>query len=262
MENINFGEILLSILFLAIVGHILYEIFFKKKFITYAPGDFSQTRIANNMPEHASDEENEEVEGILEEVFKSWTVVEVTDDNEYRQPLKAKQVKGSTELINKAIGLCPTGEYAVERLNEITNVINLANKRVFTGSKTLVIVALVVFALISYASGTWSAAFFFIGSIVFYILASFTPAFIINRKEAKGNGGKRSFMTALIGGIFGTIASAKTVKYVDPNGKVVDTDNSETWMAMIFTFFMMVIISSLIAVIGLISYLRNFWLYI
>ncbi|MDR1883875.1 MAG: hypothetical protein LBR26_13995 [Prevotella sp.] len=261
MENVNFGAIAILIVFLAIIGHIIYELFFKKKFVSYTTDYFRQVRITNDKTEYASNEEHEEAGNLLEKVFKSWPTVEITDDNEFREPLKTSQVKESTTLLNAVITVCPTDEALVNRLNELTGVINAANKRIFNGSKALVIIAFAIFILISLISGTWSGAAYFIGSIVFYILASFTPAFVIDRKIANGKEGKSSFMTSLIGGLFGTIATAKTVKYIDRDTReVVDTDNSRTWIAMFFTFIVLFLLSSFIAVIALINYIRNYWL--
>jgi len=261
MENLS--AILILVIFVAILGHILYMLFFRKKIPMFTTETFSQQRLKDEKSEYSSEAENQEAEQLLESVYESWSVVETTEDDVLRAPLKYKQVKGTATLLNAVIALAPTDEAVVERFNELADVLNDGNKRKFNGSKTLIISALVIFVLISLISGTWSGALFFVGSIVFYILASMTPMFVINRKEVNGQGGKRSFMTSLIGGLFGTIATAKTYKYVNKNtGEVVDTDNSETWMSMIFTFIVLCFLSFLIGAIALINYIRNYWLHI
>jgi len=261
MEDINWGAIGILIIFLAMTGHILYELFFKKKFKSYTVNDFRELRISNGEQEYASKEENEEAENILKSVFDSWTVVDTTQDEEFRDLHKSKQVKKSTELLNTVISVCPTDEHIVNRLNELSNAVNLANKREFNGSIKLIIIVPIVFALFSFMSGSWSSVPYFAGSIIFYVLSSFTPLFVINRKRFKGHDGKGSFMSSFIGGLFGTIAAAKTVKYINKDtNEVVDTDNSETWWAMGFTFVILVLISFFVVFIALINYIRNYWL--
>jgi hypothetical protein len=256
------GQIIILIIFLAIVGHMVYEIFFKKKFGLYTIEDFRQARITEGRHEYATDEEIDDADRLLTEVFESWSVVDVDDNGEeLRSPLKAKQMKNSTALLNAVIAIAPTDENAINRLNDFGDEINNCNKRKFNGSKTLIITTSVIFILISLISDTWAGAGYFIGSIIFYILASLTPLFVINRKIVNGKGGKRSFMSTLIGGLFGTIATAKTVKYVNRNtGEVVDTDNSETWISTAFTLIVLAILSALIGIIAIINYIRNYWL--
>lgn len=254
------GQIIIGVIFLAIIGHIVYEIFIKPKLKIYSVDDFIQTRVAEGKPEYATEDENEEALGLLEEVYNGWRVVNSSAENETRAPLKGKQVKNSVTLLKAVATIAPTDEEVVDRLNELSEVVNTANKRSFNGSKTLIIASIIVFVIISLISGTWAGAVFFIGSIIFYALASFTPTFVLHRKEINGSGGNRSFMTAIIGGLFGTIAGARTVKTINRDtGEVVDVDNSETWISMLFTFLVLVALACFIAIFGFINYLRNFW---
>ncbi|NDV65377.1 hypothetical protein [Bacteroides sp. 224] len=261
MEDITAICILVALGFAIL--HIIYDFFIKKKFAAYQVDDFRKIRLDANLPEFSSEEENNRASNLLEEVYESWPVVEVTEDDELHAPLTGKQMKASTALLKEVITIAPTEEDLTERLNELSGVVNSANKRCFNGSKTLVISALAIYILLSLISGTWAGATFFIGSIVFYILASMTPTFMINKRIMSASDGKRSFMTSIIGGLFGSVATAKTIKYVNKNtGEVVDTDNSDTWIKLAFTFIVLVFVSFFIAVIGLINYVRNYWLYI
>jgi hypothetical protein len=69
-------------------------------------------------------------------------------------------------------------------------------------------------------------------------------------------------MSGIIGGLFGGIATARTVKYVDKHGNTVDTDHSETWIMMAITFIAIFMLAVFIIFIGIINYIRNYWLFI
>ena len=59
-----------------------------------------------------------------DEAFATWTVIEKTDDDEFRKPTKMKQIKKSVLLIDQVIGMCPSDADVIERLNSLTDVIN------------------------------------------------------------------------------------------------------------------------------------------
>lgn len=264
MENV-LSTIIILIIPVALLAHILYEIFFKKKFAVHTVEDFSQQRVAEGKNPMASDKENAEASRLLEDVFNCWTVVDHNANGEIRTPLKNKQMKTSTNLLNTIVAIQPTDQGIVDRFNDLSDEINNVSKRKFNGSKTFIIATIAVFVIISLISDTWAGAGFFGGGVVFYILASMTPQFMINRAIVKGKDGKRSFMTRFIGGLFGTVAAAKTyhvtTKYSDGSSSS-HTDNSQTWISLAFSFIVLVAISMFIAVFGLINYIRNYWLYV
>ena len=67
----------------------------------------------------------------MDEAFATWTVIEKTDDDEFRKPTKMKQIKKSVLLIDQVIGMCPTDADVIERLNSLTDVINSGEERHF-----------------------------------------------------------------------------------------------------------------------------------
>ena len=99
--------------------------------------------------------------------------------------------------------------------------------------------------------------------IALYLLASRSTNFLIAEKQQKGGGGS-SFLSGIIGGLFMGVAAAKTYKtvttYSDGTTKT-ETDNSETWISLIFGLIIMVLLSLLLSVISVINYLRNYIIY-
>jgi len=267
-----FVGILILVIVFAILGHMIYELFIKKKLSEDRTIDFfiQQRMEVGKLPKSTA-EEDEEAERLLNDVFVFWPVVESTADDDLRAPLKYKQVKKSILLLKRVEDLQPTNELIVDRLNELSGCVNSANKRQFNGSKTLIIVAIIIFTLIFFISGAslsgsnLNSLIFPICSLAVYIMASLTPTFVLNRRIAKGKGKSRNFMTVFIAGLFGMIAAAPTYKTVtkwSDGSTSSDTDHSATWFSLILTFVVLVLVSFFIVVIGLINYVRNYLLYV
>ena len=269
-------EIILGILILSltvvIVGHMIYELFIKKKLSEKHTADlFRQQRMEAGKSPESTAEEDEEAEILLNDAFVIWPVVESTADDDLRAPLKRKQVKESTLLLKRVEDLQPTNDLIIDRLNELSGCVNSANKRQFNGSKTLIIITIIIFTLISFISGgvfSWSnlsSYMFPICGLTIYIMASMTPTFVLNRRIVNGKGNSRNFMTVFIAGLFGMIAAAPTYKTVtkwSDGSTTSDTDHGATWFSLILTFFVLVLVGFFIAVIGLINYIRNYLLYV
>ena len=110
-------------------------------------------RLAAGMPEKMTDEEITEAWKLMDEAFATWTVIEKTDDDEFRKPTKMKQIKKSVLLIDQVIGMCPTDADVIERLNSLTDVINSGEERHFDGSKKLIWLGVIVGILMYWMMG-------------------------------------------------------------------------------------------------------------
>lgn len=253
--------ILIILVFLGCVGHMLYELFrgarYKKVFTV---DDMKAARVLANKPENMSDEEEAQVIDLLDRVFESWSVVEPDENGaEMRKPTKMKQIKASVQLLDEAIALQPTSEELVTRINELADVINSNEKRYFNGSKRLIWVGAIVgivFCFIMLQMGITILL-----STVAYVLASRTPAFLIDKRSTRGG----SFANGMIASVFAMIAGARTIRTVttySDGHKEVDDDHSEHWVAWALALVIFVIIAVLMYVWAFFNYLRNYVLYV
>jgi len=250
---------------LAIIAHMVYENFIRKRLPTdYSAESFEQLRIQSGRTRQASDGENARAMECLDGIYDLWSPIPTDNGEELRGPLSHKVIKQSHLLLAQAVTECPTDEAVAVRMNEICEVLNSMQKRSFTGSKTFLATSIVLAVLMSFAMGEYQPLLMIGFSCVIYCLASMTPLFMQVRKEMRGSGGRPKFMTAIISGLFGAVATAKTYKTVtewSDGTKTTDVDHSQTWFALIFGFVIMVILALFMWFVALISYLRNYIMY-
>lgn len=254
--------ILVLIIYAGYVGHMIY-VYFKgpryKKIFTV--DDMKVARVMSGKSETMSDEEEAEVIDLLDRVFDTWTVVEPDEfGNEMRKPTKIKQIRNSVDLLNGVIALQPTSEEWVNRINELTDVINSNEKRYFNGSKKLVWVGVLVGAAFCFIM--LQMGIIILVSTAAYLLASRAPAFLIDKQAERGFGNVHN---GIITGIFAMIAGARTIRTVTKYGdgsKDVEDDHSEHWIALFISLILFVLIAYLMSVWAFINYLRNYVFYV
>ena len=236
--------------------------------------DFERNRKQGMEQVFGEDEANELATSYLSNAFESWTLIEKEDDDEVRSPQSRKDIKKSLEWINKAIALNPTNEQVVNRINELGNIVNNQLKRYFNGNKFLLVISILVYAGLLYFTGkddiyeglmkTW---WMFV-SITVYIAASFTPKFLLEKRERK-RGQKRStsfpaLVIATLLGMFYSQPVARRVRRTWSDGTV--TEGTEADFSSLFYLLLGIvfafIFSILIGVIGLVSFFRNYVFYI
>jgi hypothetical protein len=149
---------------------------------------------------------NEQAYEYLENAFNAWSVVKAKGSEEYRKPTSSKQVRNSIKWINQAIAMGPSEKVLVDRINELGAVINDNEKRIFQGSKRLLIfvgiIGAIIFYLI-YRSNDVSKAL--IGASIYwsfgllYFIASMTPVWLAEKKKFAGsvNSGFMNFASNL-----------------------------------------------------------------
>jgi glyoxylase-like metal-dependent hydrolase (beta-lactamase superfamily II) len=165
-------------------------------------------RLAAGMPEKMTDEEITEAWKLMDEAFATWTVIEKTDDDEFRKPTKMKQIKKSVLLIDQVIGMCPTDADVIERLNSLTDVINSGEERHFDGSKKLIWLGVIVGILMYWMMGV-GMMFSTLIATGLYVVASRTPQFLIDKRALRGGG---NIHNGIFAGVFGLLAGAQTVR--------------------------------------------------
>ncbi len=258
----NMGQIIVIFILLCVVAHMLYVkfVFGKRYRIVYTPEYFQEIRRSKGLNENTSEEEDKEIWSLLSRAFEGWPVVEQTDD-EYRKPKRMKHIKSAAALIDQAIELAPTNQETVNCLNELTEVINSNETRVFDGSKALIGIATAVSLFLWYSAGFGTFAMFFVATLT-YILASQTPVFLVEKRSKRGGG---NIHDGIFKGTKSMVKGAKTVRTTttwSDGSKTVEDDHSEHWISLFFSVIILFMQGILIAIWTLVNYLRNYILYI
>ena len=262
------AEVLLGVLVIAVLlfvlGHMVYQNFIRKDFRTdYTVKEFTQSRKEEGLAA-MSQQEVEDINRKIDSVVDLWGSIPDEHGDPFPYPLKRSVVKSTIAVIVESLAAKPTDKGTIERINDINEVLNHALVRQFTGSKAMIIVALIVGILLSIGAGQAAPIIFFGISLLFYLLASRTATFVIAAKQAKGRNSSVSFLTGLIGSLFMGVATAKTYKtvttYSDGTTKT-ETDNSQTWISLIFGLVVMFILACILILISLINYIRNYLIY-
>lgn len=263
------GQAIMTIIFLlallAVIAHMVYENYFRRKLpMDFSVEGFSRMRTEAGETPQAPDAQNRTAMQHLDEIYDMWTAVQTDDGEEMRTPLSRKAVRKSHALVDAAIACKPTDPETVARLNETCEVLNNVEKRSFAGSIKFMVVSIVMAVLLSLISGAFNILWIIGASCVIYWLASRETLFMQVRKEVNGNGNRPKFMSALIGGLFGAVATAKTYKTVtkwSDGTTTTDVDNSETWITLIIAIILMIVLAIFMWAIALVNYLRNYILY-
>lgn len=254
-------SVLVLIAYAAMIVHMVYIHFkgprYKKQFTVE---DMKSERVAQNKPEEMSEDEYNEAVNLLQRVFDTWTTVGQNEDGEeLRKPTKMKQVKASSMLLDQAIALQPTDEEMIAHINELTEVINSNETRYFDGSKPLAWLGGIVGVIFCFIMPQFGVITLI--STGAYIMASKTPAFLVEKRAKRGGG---NIHNGIISGIFGMIAGAQTVrtvyKYSDGH-KEYEDDNSQHWIAWVLGLALLFTIAMCMAIWAIINYLRNYVLY-
>lgn len=246
---------------LFIVGHMVYlnsrGKHYKKVFTVK---DFEEERALAGISKEMAEQEIQEAFERMEKAFNTWTVVEITDDDEFHKPTKMKQVKASVVLIDQVIAMMPTNENVVERLNGLTEVINSAEERHFDGSKKLIWLGAIVGILMFWMMGIEMclSTLFATGA---YVLASRTPQFLIDKRAARGGG---NIHNGIFAGLFALLAGAQTVRTIskfNDGSKTYEDDHSQTWIALAIGFIVMIVLAMMMSFWAFLNYIRNYVLY-
>ena len=154
--------------------------------------------------------------------------------------------------------LQPTDPDIIARMNEYITVYEDRTKRVFTGSKWIIISAVGLAALFVWTGGITSFLFIHTLGIVFYILSSRTPMYILEKRMNLFGGGG-SIVGAIFGGLF-IGAGAKHYNVYSDGRKERDYSSEFTGGAVYF--FLIVIVAMFMgfmaAALGVVNFLMNY----
>ena len=272
----SLGETILGILLLLAIlfmfFHMLYVLFWPRVFeMIYKkkhPSVIWKTTVDEQMalrreeglPETMPDSETDMYVDKLNQVFDTWTPVPGETD-QWIITTK-KQMDESRAAIREALDAHVTDPDVVARINELVDCVESSSKRLFDGSKVMVWITIIFAGIMWYASGFQSSLFFFL-SLGLYYMASLKPVFMIDHRTFKGSSG-RGALNWLLGGVFGMILGAQTVRTVtkwSDGTTTTDDDHTQHLVAWAIAIIVMVILVIFLFVWSLVNWLRNYVIY-
>lgn len=262
----SIGDIMLSVLmgvgFIWMIGHMVYELFIKKNpFTLISIQEMQEKRREFGQSLDMTEDEQQQCLSLIEQEFEIWTPIP-NDPQDRRIITTKKQLNHAEETIAQIKEIKPTSPEIIDAVNEYINVSADCKKRVFTGSKVILLFVALFTVFIFFIAG-WRGVPFFVISGVTYYLASLTPNFMLYRKELKGNTGSGA-LSWVLGILAGMILGAKTVRTTtlwSDGSKTVDDDYSQHQVAWIISLVVTVIIIFFLVLWSAINYIRNYVLY-
>lgn len=227
----------------------------------FTPELVANARTSVGKISESTPEEDREVENLLEQAYLCWSETDPDENgNEMRQPTSRKQIKTSCSYLDQAIALQTTDSDLLERLNELTNAININEKRTFDGSKILVWLG-GIFGVLSFFLFDTGLAFSVLFSTGVYIVASRAPLFLVAKRQKRGGG---NIHNGIVGGVLAMIAGAKTVRTVykfDDGTQAYKDDHSQHWIALVLGLIILIILALTMIFWAILNYLRNYIIY-
>ena len=254
-------ELSLPILLIcAIIIHMIYELLFKRAPKKLNINEVRQAR-ANAGLYSMSYMEADTLLNKISAIYNSWTQYVDEDGRDMCIITKHSQAKKTRLLLKEIAAALPDNSNVIREYNELREHYITSTKRTYNASTPYIVISAILGVVFSLIAQEYSMLGFVAVSIVLYIMASMTPVYMNNRRVLNGNNRSAWFMSGIIAGIFGTLATAKTVTTItkwSDGSTTRDTDNSQVWGSLIFTIIMLFIITMFMFVVAFINYLRNY----
>lgn len=258
-------ELSLPILLIcAIIIHMIYELLFKRAPKKLNINEVRQAR-ANAGLYSMSYMEADTLLNKISAIYNSWTQYVDEDGRDMCIITKHSQAKKTRLLLKEIAAALPDNSNVIREYNELREHYMSSTKRTYNGSTPYIVISAIIGVVFSIIADEFFMLAFVAVSILFYFMASMTPTYMNNRRVLNGNNRSAGFMSGIIAGIFGTLATAKTVTTItkwSDGSTTRDTDNSQVWGSLIFTIIMLFIITMFMYFVALINYLRNYILHI
>lgn len=243
--------ITLFVIVLAIAAHTIYLLATTKKLKeNYTVEAFRKNRAAAGLGAMTK-EEVDELNTKLDSIDTIWGEIADSKGNMVVYPHSRKSLNQSLEILNAAIALNPDNKDIVTKINDYNEVLNHALTRQFSGSKTIIAIATILGLILGFGTGFYMAIVATIVTVLAYILASYTPNFMLIEQIARN--GKRS--TSLVKRLLLALIGSVTVANQN------DKDKSERWVSYLLLFVGTIVMAFLLPIIALVNYLRNYVIY-
>lgn len=264
--------ILAVVILIAFFGGLAYMfiILRKKLYVEVSVEQMKDQRLSQGLAPAASNDENSKAAELLETALNQWSSFKGEDGETYFIPRRMAHVRRSVALINQTKSFMPTDSTVIDRMNELGGIINERTKRSFAGSWTLLVVSalvLLLFFFIGPSGGFFKkvlSLWWLWGSMIFYIMASYAPQFLIE-KRMEWFGGKK-FSSGLIKTVLAIVAATPVSYTVVTKWNDGSTTKSEEgtggfFLVVALALIALVIIGTCIILFGIINFLRNYLLY-
>lgn len=246
------------------VAHIVYVNFLKSNSRTdYTVAEFEKNRTEASLPA-LTKAEIDSMNSRLDSIDDIWGEIVDSSGDMVCYPHKRSTLKRSIDIVNQVISENPADKGVVAKINEYNQIINHATSRQFNGSKAIIVIAAIVGIIMGIATDMFAPVISVVAGIVVYALASRTPNFMLIVQIAKGRDASKSYLSRLLSSLFMGVATAKTYKTVttySDGSKSTEIDRSEKWISLIVAIVATIVLSFLLIPIGVVNYLRNYWIY-
>ena len=206
----------------------------------------------------SEEERNNRAAMILDEIEKKLTPFQEEGEDlvTITKGSQARYMKKAIDYIQQ--NLAPTDPELIARVNEFVTVYEDRTKRVFTGSKWIIICAVGIGIFLAWTGGITTFLFIHILGIVFYILSSRTPMYILEKRMNLFGGGG-----AIVGAIFGGLfigAGAKHYNVYSDGRKERDYSSEFTGGAAYFLIIVVVamFLGFMVAALGVVNFVMNY----
>ncbi len=265
-----------TVIALAILGAFLgglvymFLILRKKYYVEVSETQMQDQRLTQGLSPTSSDDENSKAAELLESVLNQWSTFKGEDGETYYIPRRMAHVKRSVNIINEVKSYYPTSSLVINRMNELGGIINERTKRSFAGSWTLLGVTSLVLLLFYFMApagnffhkilGLW----WLWGSMIFYVMASYAPQFLIEKRMEWF--GDKKLSSGLIKTVLAIVA-ATPVSYtvVTSWSDGTKTKSEEGFGGFLFVAILavmaLIIIGLCIIFFGIINFIRNYLLF-
>jgi len=267
-QETNWLQIAVVVLVIIFVIHVLYKLIFQKYFSPTSLDKIILQRLKTNRSEFSDESENQLAWRYLEHVFESWTEVSQDNDDVYKSPRTHRSLKASVRKLKQVVELGPTDKDIIARINELGGVINSNAKRVFSGSKLLLAASVIVWFGMAFFMKD-DADSFFIGllelywiwiGIALYILSSFSPAFLIDKRiEKVGNYKMNSVFFALLVAL--VISDSTYYQIIHHDDDTSSLTSNVGCIGLVIFIIVALFAGYFIIFFALLNYIRNFIFY-
>lgn len=255
---------LLLLLVVWMIVHMIYVLV--KERHTIVPIDVEEMRAQRrdqNLSETMTQEEMIECLCLIEEDKALWTKIKQGGLDVDPVITKKKQMRHAESTIKQLQAKLPTDDNIVQTINEYVLDVAYYKKRVFDCIISIPIVYLIMCVLASVFIHVVVGPIMLAISIP-YVLSCFAPTYVVGKKALKGN---RKYL--LLGGVIATLVSmnlsAKTIRtttYWSDGTKTYEDDHSQSLMALVFTFAVILSIPLYAVLYGVfVKYFRNYVFY-
>ena len=236
----------ISVAILAMVAHMICEHFRGNLNTEYTVDEFRTARKAIGAGDMTA-EEVADYNSRIDKVLAKWNSIAGDDGKPIPYPFRRLATMKMLRLIKKITTANPTDKQLVERVNDINDTLNHALRRQFSGSKAMVVIAILVAIISGLIADSFIPPVCIGTGALLYLLASRSATFLIAAKQAEGKE-PSNLISGLISSLFIGAAAPKT-------------DKPQSWTTVILAILVMIAAASFLALISVVNYIRNYVIY-